>query len=79
MYIAFYSWHIVGCVTGKDDEIRTVKNGAMKVFNFELTDDQGKCIRIVAFNSEAEKYYAIVQDNMVYLRFFHYITTENYT
>uniref|UniRef100_A0A0N5ARY3 Replication protein A subunit n=1 Tax=Syphacia muris TaxID=451379 RepID=A0A0N5ARY3_9BILA len=61
-------WRIVGIVTAKEDmrEIRTAARGEMKVFNFELTDDQGGCIRIAAFNETAEKYYAVVQKGMMY-------------
>ena len=54
-------------MTGKEDmrEIKTAQRGDMKVFNFELTDDQGGCIRIAAFNDVAEKFYAVVQKGSV--------------
>lgn len=54
-------------VTAKEEmrELRTAARGEMKVFNFELTDDQGGCIRVAAFNDVAEKYYAVIQRGSV--------------
>uniref|UniRef100_A0A183V0M0 Replication protein A subunit n=1 Tax=Toxocara canis TaxID=6265 RepID=A0A183V0M0_TOXCA len=60
-------WRICGIVTAKEDlkDIRTAR-GELKVFNFELTDEEGGCIRIAAFAETAEKFYAIVQKGLMY-------------
>lgn len=39
----------------------------MKVFNFELTDEEGGCIRIAAFDDVADKFYSIIQKGLVQL------------
>ncbi|CAG9540713.1 unnamed protein product [Cercopithifilaria johnstoni] len=60
-------WRICGVVTAKEDlrNIRTARRD-MKVFNFELTDEEGGCIRIAAFDDVAEKFYSIVQKGSMF-------------
>uniref|UniRef100_A0A915C2S8 Replication protein A subunit n=3 Tax=Parascaris univalens TaxID=6257 RepID=A0A915C2S8_PARUN len=60
-------WRICGIVTAKED-LRDVKTarGELKVFNFEVTDEEGGCIRIAAFGDTADKFYAIVQKGSMY-------------
>lgn len=66
-------WRICGVVSAKEDlrEFKTARRD-MKVFNFELTDDEGSCIRIAAFDDLAEKFYALVQKSMVVFYVFKY-------
>lgn len=61
-------WRICGVVTAKEEmrEIKTAQRGDMKVFNFEITDEQGGCIRLACFNEVAEKFYAIIQKDSMY-------------
>lgn len=65
-YTLSYRWRICGVVTAKEDlrNIRTARRD-MKVFNFELTDEEGGCIRIAAFDDVAEKFYSIIQKGSV--------------
>ncbi|VDK82721.1 unnamed protein product [Onchocerca ochengi] len=60
-------WRICGVVTAKEDlrNIRTARRD-MKVFNFELTDEEGGCIRIAAFDDVAEKFYSIIQKGLMF-------------
>ncbi|EFO18545.2 replication factor A 73 kDa subunit [Loa loa] len=60
-------WRICGVVTAKEDlrNIRTARRD-MKVFNFELTDEEGGCIRIAAFDDVAEKFYSIIQKGSMF-------------
>lgn len=60
-------WRICGIVTAKED-LRNIKTARrdMKVFNFELTDEEGGCIRIAAFDDVADKFYAIIQKGSMY-------------
>lgn len=60
-------WRICGVVSAKED-LRDVKTarGELKVFNFEVTDEEGGCIRIAAFGDTADKFYAIVQKGSVH-------------
>ncbi|VDN04151.1 unnamed protein product [Thelazia callipaeda] len=60
-------WRICGVVTAKEDlrNIRTARRD-MKVFNFELTDEEGACIRIAAFDDMAEKFYSIIQKGSMF-------------
>uniref|UniRef100_A0A915Q761 Replication protein A subunit n=1 Tax=Setaria digitata TaxID=48799 RepID=A0A915Q761_9BILA len=60
-------WRICGVVTAKEElrNIRTARRD-MKVFNFELTDEEGGCIRIAAFDDVAEKFYSIVQKGSMF-------------
>ncbi|EJW86244.1 hypothetical protein WUBG_02846 [Wuchereria bancrofti] len=60
-------WRICGVVTAKEDlrNIRTVRRD-MKVFNFELTDEEGGCIRIAAFDDVAEEFYSIIQKGSMF-------------
>lgn len=53
-------------VTAKEDlrDIKTARRD-MKVFNFEVTDEEGGCIRICAFDDVADKFYAIIQKGSV--------------
>lgn len=55
-------------MTAKEDlrNVRTARRD-MKVFNFELTDEEGGCIRIAAFDDVAEKFYSIIQKGSVRL------------
>lgn len=54
-------------MTAKEDlrEVKTARRD-MKVFNFELTDEEGGCIRIAAFDDVADKFYAIIQKGLVW-------------
>uniref|UniRef100_A0A0R3RIM8 Replication protein A subunit n=1 Tax=Elaeophora elaphi TaxID=1147741 RepID=A0A0R3RIM8_9BILA len=60
-------WRICGVVTAKEDlrNIRTARRD-MKVFNFELTDEEGGCIRIAAFDDVAEKFYSVIQKGSMF-------------
>ncbi|XP_077360409.1 replication protein A 70 kDa DNA-binding subunit-like isoform X2 [Festucalex cinctus] len=61
------NWTIRARVTHKSD-IRNWSNsrGEGKVFSFEIVDESGE-IRITAFNSEADKFFSLVEQNKVYL------------
>ncbi|MFH4975641.1 hypothetical protein AB6A40_002350 [Gnathostoma spinigerum] len=60
-------WRICGVCTAKEDlrDIKTARR-EMKVFNFELTDEHGSCIRIAAFDDVADRFYAIIQKGSMY-------------
>ncbi|VDK37177.1 unnamed protein product, partial [Gongylonema pulchrum] len=55
-------WRICGMVTAKE-EMRTFKTARKetRVFNFEITDEEGGCIRIAAFDDVADKFFSIIQ------------------
>ncbi|GMT19139.1 hypothetical protein PFISCL1PPCAC_10436, partial [Pristionchus fissidentatus] len=59
-------WRIKGMVSNKE-ELRTVKmkSGESKVFNFDVCDDAGKTIKLVAFGEVAERYYGMVHENQM--------------
>ncbi|VDK45473.1 unnamed protein product [Anisakis simplex] len=61
-------WRICGVVTAKEElrVIRTAQRGELKVFNFEITDEEGGCIRVAAFAEMAEKFYAMIQKGSMY-------------
>ncbi|VDD92120.1 unnamed protein product [Enterobius vermicularis] len=59
-------WKILGRLSSKKEKIRDVKGGQIKVFYFELTNDTGHTMQIVAFNGEAEKYYNEIKLGKMY-------------
>ncbi|CAJ0963443.1 unnamed protein product, partial [Mesorhabditis belari] len=61
-------FRILGLCTSKED-IRTIQSqarGALKVLNFDVTDDRGDSIRVVAFGELADKMNAQIQENCSY-------------
>ncbi len=64
-----FRWKICGLVTAKD-ELKDIKTsrGDMKVFNFELTDQNGDQIRVAAFGKQAEMFAPIIQMQQVYCK-----------
>lgn len=86
LHFFIFRWRICGVVSVKEDlrELKTAR-GDMRVFNFEITDKDGGCIRVAAFNEIADKYYSIIQKGVVIyysflfnLRFFGSIFENNY-
>jgi hypothetical protein len=60
-------WRICGVVSGKEEmrEIKTAR-GAMKVFSFVVTDQNGDSIKISAFGTEAEKFSPLVSNDQAF-------------
>ncbi|CAI4225242.1 unnamed protein product [Auanema sp. JU1783] len=60
-------WRICGRCTNKE-ELRDIKtrNGEMKVFNFDLTDKDGDCIRLAGFGDSAVRAYNVIQNDCCY-------------
>uniref|UniRef100_A0A158Q667 Replication protein A 70 kDa DNA-binding subunit n=1 Tax=Dracunculus medinensis TaxID=318479 RepID=A0A158Q667_DRAME len=67
LHFFIFRWRICGVVSVKEDlrELKTAR-GDMRVFNFEITDKDGGCIRVAAFNEIADKYYSIIQKGVMY-------------
>jgi len=63
----FFNAFIIRARVTTKSPIRTYNNkkGDGKVFSFDVTDDSSE-IRITAFNSECDKYYDIIQKDLVY-------------
>ncbi|CAB3404838.1 unnamed protein product [Caenorhabditis bovis] len=59
------NFKIHGMVSRKE-EMRTLPAKNMKIFNFELTDVHGDCIRVTAFNEVAESMASLIVENMSY-------------